>query len=392
MDSTHAPSVVAPADSLVAERESLPIDWVTVHGFRSFRALEKLELGQINLMIGPNGAGKSNFLKLLSFVGAIFAGRLQHYVRKVGGAHHLLHYGANTTRAIEIEISLGGGSNNYFIRVEPTSDGSVFVASERALFAGTPPDSSSPFELNTTHDSAEAAVSNTDLASNRHPALEFIRSHISRWEVCHFQSTDSFAPLRDTSTQGPSQYLSPDGSNLAGFLYCLKQYHETAYSLIRRTVRVSAPFLEDFVLEPFGEHESSIRLKWKHVESREVFDVSALSDGTLRLIALSALLLQPTNYMPSTILLDEPEAGLHPLALNMVGGLIRSTAAVGPQLIVSTQSSRFLDGFDPNDVLVANRVSGETQISPINQDDIADSLQDHSLGELWEMNAIGGRP
>ena len=48
-------------------------------------------------VIGPNGSGKSNFIGVFSFLNAIREGRLHDYVRKVGGAEKLLHFGSKTT-------------------------------------------------------------------------------------------------------------------------------------------------------------------------------------------------------------------------------------------------------------------------------------------------------
>src|SRR5262245_7837756 len=50
----------------------------------------------------------------------------------------------------------------------------------------------------------------------------------------------------------------------------------------------------------------------------------------LRFIALATALLQPEP--PATILIDEPELGLHPFALNTLASLIRQ-ASVRTQLI-----------------------------------------------------------
>lgn len=392
LDTMSSLSEVASMESTMADYKPMPIDWVAARGFRSFRDLKRLLLGQINLLIGPNGVGKSNLLMLLDFLAAIFNGRLQHYVRKMGGTEHLLHFGSSTTHAIEIEVSLGGGSNSYSVQLELAEGDTLFVSREKAKFSGNRPKREAPFELDARPHSTEATISDIDHAKGQHPALQFVRNHIARWGVFHFDGTTRLATLRSTSTLGRPQPLVPDGSNLATFLYYLKHSHTMAYSQILRTVQVSAPFVKDFVLVPFGEGESSVRLNWAHAESNEVLDASTLSNGIVHLLYLSTLLLQPIHCMPSTILIDEPELSLHPLPLNMVGGLVRSAAAYGPQLILSTQSSSLLDGFDPNHVLVANRVSGETQISRIDQDKVTDFGQDYSLGELWEMNAFGGRP
>ncbi len=88
-------------------------------------------------------------------------------------------------------------------------------------------------------------------------------------------------------------------------------------------VQLMAPFFDDFVLEPQALNENKIRLEWRHRGSDACYDVSALSDGFLRFIALSTLLLQPVELRPSVIILDEPELGLHPFAIITLASLIK---------------------------------------------------------------------
>jgi predicted ATPase len=195
--------------------------------------------------------------------------------------------------------------------------------------------------------------------------------------------------MRKTAKVDDNEYLRPDGSNLAAFLYYLQQKHEESYSLIRRSVQRVAPFFDDFQLKPLRLKPDDIKLEWRHKKSDQYFDASSLSDGTLRFIALTTLFLQPER--PPVILVDEPELGLHPYAIEMLASLIRQ-ASVDSQVIVSTQSSLLLDHFKPEDVLVADRVEGSTQLTRLNSSRLDKWLEDYSLGQLWEKNEFGGRP
>jgi predicted ATPase len=197
--------------------------------------------------------------------------------------------------------------------------------------------------------------------------------------------------MKKTADVYDNRYLRPDGSNLAAFLYFLRQKHETSYRLIRRTVQRVAPFFDDFLLEPQRLNLHKIRLEWRHRDSEAYFDASSLSDGTLRFIALATLFLQPDMYRPSVILVDEPELGLHPYAITLLAALVKQTS-VKTQVILSTQSPLLLDHFQPEDVLVADRVGGSTQLSRVDSVRLQAWLDKYSLGELWEKNEIGGRP
>jgi predicted ATPase len=91
-------------------------------------------------------------------------------------------------------------------------------------------------------------------------------------------------------------------------------------------------------LRPDPLNTNMVRLEWKNRESDKYFGPAALSDGTLRFIALSTLFLQPEQLRPSLILVDEPELGLHPYAITILSSLIKQVSA-DTQVIVSTQSS-----------------------------------------------------
>ena len=136
--------------------------------------------------------------------------------------------------------------------------------------------------------------------------------------------------------------------------------HGRSYDMIRRTVRLVAPFFDDFFLKPLKRNKDTIRLRWWHRGLDDYFDAASLSDGSLRFIALTTLLLQPVALRPSVIIVDEPELGLHPAAITILASLIKQVSTE-TQIVAATQSPIFLDHFEPEDVIIAERVKGATQ-------------------------------
>ena len=336
------------------------LDNITIKGFKSIGSIENLKLGPINVLIGPNGSGKSNFIEVFSFLREITSDRLKDYVNRAGGADKILHFGSRTTEELIIDISFDDIANRYTIRLHATDTDMLYLSSESDRFWNAHSDSD-------------------------------IRNHPDRWRVYHFHDTSSTSPMRKTADVNDNRYLRSDASNLSAFLYYLHETHEASYNLIRRTVQQVTPFFHDFLLQPLALNNDKIRLEWRHKKSEAYFDASSLSDGSLRFIALATLFLQPEPLRPSIILLDEPELGLHPYAIAMLASLVKQ-ASVKTQVILSTQSSLLIDHFQPEDVLVAERVDGQTQFTRLNAIRLKTWLEDYSLGQLWEKNEIGGRP
>jgi len=334
------------------------IDEITIQGFKSIASIESLRLRPINLLIGANGAGKSNFISTFEFLRSIWEDRLEYYVKKSGGAERLLHFGSKTTDAITLRITFS--SRNEF------------------------------FDLRLERDIGDTLIRANEWTSITEPQ-DWMSEQFKVWRVYHLSDTSSTSPMGKTPKVDDNRFLRPDGANLAAFLYYLRQRHRDSYDLIRDTVQQAAPFFLDFVLEPQELNSEFIRLEWKHRNSDDYFDVSSLSDGTLRFIALTTLFLQPKEHRPSLILVDEPELGLHPFAIGLLASMIQQ-AALDTQVIVSTQSTLLLDYFEPEDVLVADCVDGATQLSRLDPERLERWLKDYSLGELWEKNEIGGRP
>ena len=362
------------------------LESITIKGFKSIHCVEDLRLGAINVLIGANGSGKSNFIDALAFLQTIQAGNLQYYVARAGGADELLHFGSRVTEQMTIHICFDNEVNQYEITLVPTNTGTLYPYSERVSFWDKKR-YPNPHDEFLTRRGGEAGISDRFVRGAGH----YVRMHLDRWRLYHFHDTSAESPMKKTADLNDNPYLRPDGSNLAAFLYRLREEYEDSYRLIQKTMQLVTPFFDDFALEPQALNEDKIRLEWTHMGTDAYFDASSFSDGTLRFIALTTLLFQPERLRPSVILLDEPELGLHPYAITRLASLIKS-ASVKTQIILATQSPILLDHFEPNDVLVADRVNDATELSRLDADRLEKWLERYSLGELWEKNEIGGRP
>ena len=343
-------------------------------------AIRDLELRPLNVLIGANGSGKSNFLRAIDILrtGIIDSERIRDYTRRAGGADCLLHYGSKVSEKISIHAWFDGEISKYLrdfnIVLSRTDDDGLLpgTATREPLY---PP-------------GVDYKVPVEEVRKRR---IDFLQKALGGWRVFHFHDTGPSSPLNRTCKLHDNRRLREDGSNLAAFLYLLKQRYEGDYDQIRDVVNLAAPFFEDFALQPLELNKETIRLEWHHRGSDAYFNALSLSDGTLRFIALATLLLQPESLRPSLILLDEPELGLHPYAITLLASLFKQ-ASVSSQIIVATQSPILLDHFEPEDVIVADRVDGATELRRLDGDRLKSWLEDYSLGQLWEKNEFGGRP
>ena len=223
-----------------------------------------------------------------------------------------------------------------------------------------------------------------------HIIAEHVYNAISSWTVYHFHDTSETAAMRRLCSMRDYERLRPDAGNLAAFLNFLREDDKKTFKLIVDTVKLVAPFFKNFKFRPKKRRDDEVvQLEWMQEGSDYPFHPSQLSDGTLRFIALATALLQPNP--PTTILIDEPELGLHPFALEMLGNLILQ-AQERTQLIVSTQSVSLLNSFEPEQIVVVERQEGESTFRRLEKSSLTSWLEDYTLGELWQKNIYGGGP
>lgn len=375
----------------MAEPVEKPIlNKITIKGFKSIESLVDFEMRPLNVLIGANGAGKSNFVEFFRMLRAMALEGLQGYILKAGGADGFLYLGSTHTRQITARVEFGNLAYEFIL--SPTAEGRAKVDREvvRDL-------------KNNVSFSAELGMLESNLrASARGEKNEFLKrledcgvfesihAPLENCMVYHFHDTSIYAPMRRYQPAYDKELLRGDASNIAAYLLQLREKHRGNHDLIRDTVKQVAPFFDDFILKPetMGPEEK-VKLAWRQKGSDFPFQPYHLSDGTIRFICLATALLQPD--LPAAIVIDEPELGLHPDAIGMLAGLIRSAAAQ-TQIIVSTQSPGLLAHFQPEDVIVVNREQGHSTFARLDADGLRKWLNDYSIAQLYEMDVLRAGP
>lgn len=355
------------------------LEFLKIQGYKSIKNLE-IDLKPINILIGANGVGKSNFIGFFKYMKKILDKDLQLYTSQQGGANKILHFGTKTTN--ELKFGFKFPPNSYVSTLVPDSTDNFVFKEEVCYFKG---DYASKKMILAAAGDRESKLP----SSFSYTVPGFIFRYISDWKVYHFHDTSDTAEVKLSCNINDCLSLRPNASNLAAFLNYIKVSNAKSYKDIVKMIQRVAPFFHDFILEPEINNSQIIKLKWKHKGSDEYFDASNLSDGTIRFICLTTLLLQPN--LPTIILLDEPELGLHPFALNLLASMFKKVSRK-TQIIASTQSVTFADNFDVEDVIVANRIDNATNFKRLQKSDLENWLEEFSLGDIWQKNLIGGVP
>jgi len=358
--------------------DSNQLSRLVLHGYKSIAACDT-ELGRLNVLIGANGAGKSNFIGFFKLIGKILDQQLQSAVGTSGGPDVLLHFGRKKTEELTAELYFG--NNGYKFRLKPTQDNRMMFSRE-CLWWNVHGDwrpASGHFESY-----VEAQKEKTNIYGYVVPPMR-------SWRVYHFHDTSDSAMVKQVHGINDNEYLRADARNLAAFLFRLKNHHEAHYRRIVKSIQLVAPFFGDFLLRPTVDNKEKIQLEWTEAEQDVPFSASALSDGTLRFICLATVLLQPEPFMPASILIDEPELGLHPYAIAVLGALMKS-ATQKHQIIVSTQSVELVNEFEADDLIVVDKEGGASTFKRPDASALAEWLNEYSLGDLWKKNLLGGRP
>ena len=372
------------------------IESVKIQGFRSLADVELNDLPDAAVLIGPNGSGKSNFMRFFEMIGRMLEspGRLGEFVARQGGADDQLFGGnARTPRMnAEVRIQAQTGTDSYRFTLTHGHPDRLIFTEEAFRFQGYWDHIDRPWQpLGSSHLEANLvpAAQTTDFSPEVNPTMARVVVHLLRnCAVFQFHDTSESSRIKVGCDITERYRLASHGGNLAAVLYRLEQEDLRRYQNICYQIGRVLPGFDRFILEPeFGK----VLLRWKPKWGDKTIGAHLTSDGSLRFFALVTLLSLPYNMLPDVILLDEPELGLHPSAIALLGGLIKSLS-VHKQVIVATQSPLLVDSFDLDKIYVLNLKDGQTEVNRPDQNELRLWLEEYSPGELWQTNILGGRP
>ena len=369
------------------------IHTIRIQGFRSLADAEIQQLRDVTVLLGANGAGKSNIFRFFEMLRWMLKRhRLGHFIELNGGADDQLFRGSHTTKCIKAEAvvqAVAEPDHLYryaFELVHAHPDRLVFVYEETVR-------SNLDANVHATWSNSSGGYSESELyyaaksgrIDEHTECARAVTELLGSCRVFQYHDTEQFKIRRDAEDN--IRFLG-HGENLAPILLQLEQRHPRRYERLCRHIARVLPGFDRFEIEKANR---TAILRWRAVGTDKSFGAHLTSDGSLRFFALATLLNLPPEMLPDLILLDEPELGLHPAAISLVAGLIKSLSS-HKQIIVATQSPLLVDAFGLDEIIVLELRDGRTEVRTFDKDEYRHWLDDYSTGELWQKNLIGGRP
>lgn len=364
------------------------LERVVIDGYKSIAHCD-LSLEKLNILIGANGAGKSNFISAFTFLGALVKNKLQLKVAEMGGPQMILYRGNDSiSRSLKMEFDFA--LNGYKFSLVPTQT-NTFVFEKEAFGFHNASEKPQDSYFDDIKSEIGGYLETRLMQGTKKLTDKYVQPVLSsgKWKVFHFHDTSRTALMKGNSAVTDNVNLHSDAGNIASFLLRLKNQFAAQYHDIVVEIQNAFPPFDDFVLEP--DQNGFVLLRWKQKDIETIFNPHQMSDGTIRFVCLATLLLQPDELAPTTVIIDEPELGLHPKAIAFLGEMLESRKDAF-QIIVSTQSPELLTAVSPEEVIVTEQSDEGTVFKRLDPNSLKGWLDDYSLGDLWNMNIIGGRP
>ena len=334
---------------------------VHIEQYRSIRSLS-LRLGPVTTVVGANGTGKTNLYRALRLLHAAAMGRLAEAFADEGGMPSALYAGVKRRDEIHgVRLTVGVDFDSFSYRLAcglPTPRQTAFkldpevkeedlgvrvtgrkrplpLCERRGNVVTVRTDSGERDTFVDPLDETESVLA--QLADpRRYPELALARMTLASWRFYHQFRIDPEAPARLPRLGVRSPVLAEDGANLAAVLQTIREL-EHGNGQLDAAIASAFPGCG---FEIASDSRGLMSLSWRQPGIHRTLDARELSDGTLRFLCLAAALLTPRP--PGLLVLNEPEASLHPALLPALAGLI-ATASSRCQVLLTTHAAELAE-------------------------------------------------
>jgi predicted ATPase len=396
---------------------------------RHFKSIEQtdIELGDINIFVGNNGSGKSNIIDAIRFLKDVATNGLDRAISDRHGVESVRQWSPTRPYRIGLTVTAVRNDDRFEYTVGLDSAKGLFqVAREEAKIttitgvyfdededareleyvtvvrnkAGAatvskytlpltkseePPSGSSlPWNQNAAREEETLKIdSNDEVMLNIRSYHPHVGISILRRLLSDFQAYSIYPnTLRNPQEPSSETFLSPEGRNLGSVVKRMRRTKRgvEALNLVTEALKSIHPGLERISILSVGGYLVPQFHMIEPSGKRHIFNVSQMSDGTLRVLGLLVALYQePRN---AVIALEEPEQTVNPAILTVIADAIKEVSKRS-QILVTTHSPHLLDQFDPADVRSVELHDGKTVVGPVSSLQLQ-AVRDRlfSLGEL----------
>jgi predicted ATPase len=365
---------------------------------------EPLMLRPLNVLIGPNGSGKSNLIEAISLLRSA-PGELAVPLRESGGVRDWLWKGAPrpVTAGLEVVVRHGQRPLLRYRLAFDDAGGRLEITDERIENAHADPGHDRPYfyfgyesgrpmlnrdgerrQLRREEVDAQRSILSQRKDPDQYPEITYLGEVFSGIRVYRDWSFGRYTPPRlPQPADLPNDFLAEDGRNLGLVLNQLRREPEVKRQIVEYLARLYDGIQDFDVIVEGGTVQVFLQ------EGRWTVPATRLSDGTLRYLALLAILLHPTPR--PLICLEEPELGLHPDIIPTLAELL-SAASQRTQVVVTTHSDILVDALTetPEAVLVCEKHDGATHLRRLDSEELRPWLEQYRLGDLWTRGELGG--
>ena len=398
-------------------------DGVTMEGKRFIRTIRlqnilsygpdavELALGPLNVLIGPNGSGKSNLINVLSVLRGA-PRNLAETIRRGGGTNEWLWKGRDWLAPASVEVTVDNPTGIFPLRYGLSFTGvrnRFELWDERLENASAHEDHFFYYRyqrgdpvINVKSSSGDAGfverrlerekvIPEESILSQRrdpdsYPELTFFATQVERIGIYREWNLGPDTPFRQPQSADLSRdTLREDGANLGLVLNRLKNLPSVNREIMQR-MRAFYPDIEDITTEIVGR---TVEVFFHEKGLQHPVPAVRLSDGSLRLLSLLAVLCHPEPHLITCI--EEPELGLHPDIIPDIADLLIA-ASKRTQLVVTTHSDTLIDALTdtPESVIICGKRLGATRLRRLERENLKPWLERYRLGELWSKGEIGG--
>lgn len=393
---------------------------VRIRNFKAVQDSKDVKFTPLTVLIGDNGSGKSSLIEALETVQTIVVDGLDQAMYRWRGLEHIRHHEARQRRTRRKAKNFYDHVEPRFYRSDPLSfklqttfadawmevneseeGNELFIQYEkihRRKQMHLERDAHGLIKVNTAPSNEQGDISMNKLPhdsstdnfrlQNGESLLQYahdLASFIEKWQFVLLNPQSMGDPIPQKRTGGPI-HLNKDGSNIAEYLLSIRKLDLYAFEGIIESLQVVLPYAKDLQPALTSELERNVYLQL--TEGKYKVPGWLLSTGTLRILALLAMLRHPTP--PPLIVIEEIENGLDPSTIHLMVEEMQSAVESGlTQIILTTHSPYLLDLLPLSSIVLVERIDGQpTFTRPANQESLQEWTKSFAPGQLYTMGRL----